>query len=64
MVVELYHSCSKVKDLTSKYSVSYVTIYKWIKNILLFIQKMVKLIFKENNYDFSKEVKKTKKKIT
>lgn len=31
MVVELYHSGSAVKDLSSEYGVSDVTIYKWIK---------------------------------
>jgi len=30
-VVELYHSGSSVKDLSSEYGVSDVTIYKWIK---------------------------------
>lgn len=30
-VVELYHSGSPVKDLSSEYGVSEVTIYKWIK---------------------------------
>ncbi|PGY09912.1 hypothetical protein COE25_15905 [Bacillus sp. AFS031507] len=31
MVVDLYRSGSLVKDLTSEYGVSEVTIYKWIK---------------------------------
>jgi len=31
-VVDLYHSGSSVKDLSSEYGVSEVTIYKWIKN--------------------------------
>jgi transposase len=30
-VVDLYHSGSKVKDLSSEYGISEVTIYKWIK---------------------------------
>jgi transposase len=30
-VVELYHSGSPVKELSSEYGVSEVTIYKWIK---------------------------------
>ncbi|MCF6095029.1 transposase [Microaerobacter geothermalis] len=30
-VVDLYHSGSSVKDLSSEYGVSEVTIYKWIK---------------------------------
>ncbi|MFY0128256.1 transposase, partial [Bacillus cytotoxicus] len=31
MVVELYHSDQSVKELSSEYGVSEVTIYKWIK---------------------------------
>src|SRR5690625_2946103 len=31
MMVEFYHSSQKVKDLSSKYGVSDVTIYSWIK---------------------------------
>jgi len=31
MVVDLYHSGQKIKDLSSEYSVSEVTIYAWIK---------------------------------
>ncbi|MDZ5610477.1 transposase, partial [Bacillus pseudomycoides] len=31
MVVELYHSERSVKELSSEYGVSEVTIYKWIK---------------------------------
>lgn len=31
MVVDLYHSGSLVKDLSSEYGVTEVTIYKWIK---------------------------------
>ena len=31
MVVDLYRSGSAVKDLSSEYGVSEVTIYKWIK---------------------------------
>ena len=31
MVVYLYHSGQKVKDLSSEYGVSEVTIYAWIK---------------------------------
>ena len=31
MIVELYHSGSSVKDLSSEYGVSEVTIYAWIK---------------------------------
>src|SRR5690625_4719210 len=31
MIVELYHSGQKVKDLSSEYGVSDVTIYSWIK---------------------------------
>jgi len=31
MVVDLYHSGQKVKDLSSEYGVSEVTIYAWIK---------------------------------
>jgi transposase len=31
MVVELYHSGRPVKELSSEYGVSDVTIYKWIK---------------------------------
>lgn len=31
-MVELYHSGSSVKDLSSEYGVSEVTIYKWIKD--------------------------------
>ncbi|MDQ0162542.1 transposase [Bacillus alveayuensis] len=31
MVVDLYHSGHLVKDLSSEYSVSEVTIYNWIK---------------------------------
>ncbi len=33
MVVDLYHSGSSVKDLSSEYGVSNVTIYKWIKDL-------------------------------
>jgi len=33
MIVDLYHSGSSVKDLSSEYGVSDVTIYKWIKNL-------------------------------
>lgn len=32
MVVELYHSGQAVRDLSSEYGVSDVTIYKWIKD--------------------------------
>lgn len=32
MIVDLYHSGSSVKDLSSEYGVSEVTIYKWIKD--------------------------------
>jgi len=31
MIVDLYHSGQKVKDLSSEYGVSDVTIYSWIK---------------------------------
>ncbi len=31
MVVDLYHSGQKVKDLSNEYGVSEVTIYAWIK---------------------------------
>ncbi len=31
MVVELYHSGQPVKQLSSEYDVSEVTVYKWIK---------------------------------
>ena len=31
MIVDLYHSGQKVKDLNSEYDVSEVTIYSWIK---------------------------------
>jgi len=31
MVVDLYHSGQKVKDLSSEYGDSEVTIYSWIK---------------------------------
>lgn len=31
MVVELYHSGSAVKDLSSEHGASDITIYKWIK---------------------------------
>jgi len=31
MIVDLYHSGTSVKDLSSEYGVSDVTIYKWIK---------------------------------
>ena len=31
-MVDLYHSGSSVKDLSSEYGVSEVTIYKWIKD--------------------------------
>jgi len=30
-IVELYHTGNSVKDLSSEYGVSEVTIYKWIK---------------------------------
>ena len=33
MVVDLYHSGSSVKDLSSEYGVSNATIYKWIKDL-------------------------------
>jgi len=33
MIVDLYHSGSSVKDLSSEYGVSNVTIYKWIKDL-------------------------------
>jgi transposase len=33
MVVDLYHSGSSVKDLSSEYGVSNVTIYQWIKDL-------------------------------
>lgn len=33
MVVDLYHSGNSVKDLSSEYGVSDVTIYKWIKDL-------------------------------
>jgi len=32
MVVELYHSGQSVRNLSSEYGVSEVTIYKWIKD--------------------------------
>lgn len=31
MIVDLYHSGQKVKDLSSEYGVSEVSIYAWIK---------------------------------
>ena len=31
MIVDLYHSGQKVRDLNSEYGVSEVTIYDWIK---------------------------------
>lgn len=33
MIVDLYHSGQSVKDLSSKYGVSDVTVYKWIKKL-------------------------------
>ncbi len=33
MIIDLYHSGSSVKDLSSEYGVSDVTIYKWIKDL-------------------------------
>lgn len=33
MIVDLYQSGSSVKDLSSEYGVSDVTIYKWIKDL-------------------------------
>ena len=33
MIVDLYHSGSSVKDLSSEYGVSTVTIYKWINDL-------------------------------
>jgi len=33
MIVDLYHSGQSVKDLSSGYGVSDVTIYKWIKKL-------------------------------
>lgn len=33
MIVDLYNSGSSVKDLSSEYGVSDVTIYKWIKDL-------------------------------
>ena len=33
MIVDLYHSGSSVKDLSSEYGVSEVTVYKWIKDL-------------------------------
>ncbi|HER2169518.1 transposase [Peribacillus phoenicis] len=30
-IVDLYHSGNPVKDLSSEYGVSEVTIYKWVK---------------------------------
>jgi transposase len=33
MIVDLYHSGSSVKDLSSEYGVSNVTIYNWIKDL-------------------------------
>lgn len=32
MVVDLYHNGQSVKDLSSEYGVSEVTVYKWIKD--------------------------------
>ena len=33
IIVDLYYSGSSVKDLSSEYGVSNVTIYKWIKDL-------------------------------
>jgi len=33
MIVDFYHSGSSVKELSSEYGVSDVTIYKWIKDL-------------------------------
>ena len=33
MVIDLYHAGSSVKELSSEYGVSTVTIYKWIKEL-------------------------------
>ncbi len=33
MVIDLYHSGQSVRDLSSEYGVSEVTIYKWIKKL-------------------------------
>lgn len=33
MIVDLYHSGTSVKQLSSEYGVSEVTIYKWIKKL-------------------------------
>jgi len=33
MIVDLYHSGQKVKNLSSEYGVSEVTIYDWIKKL-------------------------------
>ena len=35
MVVDLYHSGQSVRDLSSEYGVSEVTIYAWIKKLIL-----------------------------
>ena len=35
MVVDLYHSGQSVRDLSSEYGVSEVTIYAWIKKLSL-----------------------------
>jgi transposase len=32
-IVDLYHSGSPVKELSSEYGVSEVTIYKWVKDL-------------------------------
>ncbi|WP_041367283.1 IS3 family transposase [Natranaerobius thermophilus] len=32
-IVDLYHSGSSVKDLSSEYGVTEVTVYKWIKQL-------------------------------
>ena len=38
-IVDLYHSGSPDKELSSEYGVSEVTIYKWVKDFTLLIQK-------------------------
>lgn len=41
MVVDLYHSGQRLSNLSSKYSVSKVTNYAWIKSLLQWKWRMV-----------------------
>ncbi|PKG22678.1 hypothetical protein CWS01_16245 [Niallia nealsonii] len=46
-MVDLYHSSSSVKELSSEYGVLEVTIYKWVKDFIPIVSEKEVLSLKE-----------------